>query len=423
MFENIKNELISLDENLFEESKTIFERNIRFGFHEELSLLGLFIPYLNSNSTTREKTEKIISKYIEKSKEKIKDLEIIKKIEQLEDENLKEAYEKNHKKVIEIIFTKITQIDVALAIMSSKVNDIINKKYLPNKEVFLNFVEHAYSQISQIYGISNYTNLFDDFIINQKYPEEYKEVLKITKENLTRNQEEINEILQELKKNQKYPNEIFKGRIKSPASVFKKVYVRKEKVENIVDFVAIRIITNTIADCYSWLGTIYELYPPRLAKFKDYILHPKPNGYKSLHIVCDTIKGPVEFQIRTHSMHKFAEFGIAAHWKYKTKGNNKMLEKIRNTLLTQDPNFGQGFLFAFTPKKDIILLENGASIIDFAYSIHTQIGDHLSHAEINNEIVPLDTKLKDFDLVKLHTDPKKKPNRSWLEFVVSNKAK
>jgi (p)ppGpp synthase/HD superfamily hydrolase len=422
--ESIINELKQIDESLTNNGLQIYERNIRFGFASELSLLGLFVPFIIcKNQKAKKEAIHLLKKHIDFADEKILDIETVKNIETLQNSTIKENYLKNPQKIYEIIFTKITSIEVALALMSTKVNEFANQEYNPDKTIFLNFVENAYSQISQIFGIWNYTNLFDDFVITHKYPKEYKEVLEITKAHLTRSRDEIYEIINTLKKHQKHHNEIFKGRIKSPASVFKKIYVRKEKAEDILDFVAIRIITNTISDCYSWLGLLYELYPPRLSKFKDYIQHPKPNGYKSLHVICDTKYGPVEFQMRTHSMHKFAEFGIAAHWKYKTKSNNRILEKIKFALGSQDPNFGQGFIFVFTPKKDVILLQRGATIVDFAYSIHTHLGDQLSHAEVNNQQENLDYQLKDYDNVKVFTDPKKKPSRKWLEFVATSKAR
>jgi len=424
MFELILKDLEKINSNLTKQSIDVYERNIRFGFPEDLCLLGLFVPFLDqSNIEEKQKTKELIKKYLENSSEKIEDIETIFDIECFANENISFAYKKNPHKIYDIIFTKITLIDVALAMMSYKITQINENYYYPNLNTFLHFIENCYTQMSMIFSLYNYANLFDDFVITHKYPEEYKKVLELTKENLTRSKEEIDEIISELKKHQKHHNEIFKGRVKSAASVFKKLYVRKEKLDDILDFVAIRIITNSIADCYSWLGLVYELYPPRLSKFKDYIEHPKPNGYKSLHIIVDTKYGSVEFQIRTHNMNKFAEFGVAAHWKYKTKSNNKILEKIRTNLGTQDSNFGQGYIFVFTPKKDIILLDKGSCIIDFAYAIHTDLGDHLSHAEVNGIIEPLEIKLKDYDLVKIYTDSKKGPVRKWLEFVQTSKAK
>ena len=421
MLEQIKKDLEKLDPSLIITSLEIYERNIRLGFPEELSLLGLFLPYLSEER--KAKLEDIAKKYIPSGEEKIENLICIKDIESLNDPILKENYKKMPKKIYEVAFTKITHLDLALALLSEKATEINNKTYFPNQNTFVEFLENVYCQLCQIFDISYYTNFLDNFVIINKYHEEYKKVLEITKQNLTRSKDEIYYIISELKKFQKYPNEIFKGRLKTPASVFKKVYVRKEPVENIVDFVAIRIVTNTISDCYSWLGYIYSLWPPRLSKFMDYIEHPKPTGYKSLHIVVDTKFGPVEFQIRTHNMHRFAEFGLAAHWKYKIKNENKMLEKIKSRLATQNPYFDQGHIFVYTPKKDIIILDKGSCIVDFAYAIHTDLGDHLFSAEVNNKIAPLNYKLKDKDIIMVHADSKKKPNKNWLEFVVSNKTK
>lgn len=416
----IKDELRNVDANLTNVGESIYNRNIKLGFPKELCYLGLFVPFLESPK--KKSAILIFEKYFGKNTEKIKDIETIKEIELLKDDTIKEVYKKNPQKVYEIIFTKLTQIDIVLALMSAKVNELAQNTFLPNEKIFLEFVEKVYSQISQILGISIYTSLFDDFVITKKYPKRYQKVLKITKDNLTRSKEEIDIIKSKLKKYQKYPNEIIKGRLKSPSSVFKKVYVRKEKPENILDFVAIRIITNTISDCYSWLEIIRNLWP-KTCKFSDYIKHPKPNGYKSIHIVIDTENGPVEIQIRTHKMDKEAEFGISAHWQYKTKSNSKILKKVGLLLKTQDPNLGKGYIFVYTPKKDIIFLEKGSCVIDFAYAIHTTLGNHLSHAEINNKVANLYDKLKDKDVVKIYTDNKKKPKRKWLEYVVTKKAR
>ena len=424
MYEQIIKDLKKINPDLTLKSIDVYSRNIRIGFPEEISLLGLFTPFLDCGTKEeKQKIKELIKKYLKDSLEKIEDIDAIFDIECLKNENITYAYKKNPQKIYDLIFTKTTLIDVALAIMSYKITQINANDFYPDLNTFLQFIENCYCTMSQIFSLQNYTNLFDDFVITHKYPENYKKVLQITKDNLTRNKKEIEEIISELKKHQKHHNEIFKGRLKSAASVFKKIYIRNENPEDILDFVAIRIITTNIADCYSWLGIIYDLYNPRLSKFKDYIEHPKPNGYKSLHIVIDTNHGPVEFQIRTHNMNTFAEFGVAAHWKYKTKSNNKSLDKIKTDLNTLDPNFGQGYIFVFTPKRDIVLLDKESCAIDFAYAIHTDLGDHLEHAEINNIIQPLETKLKDNDLIKVYTDIKKGPARKWLDYCVTRKAK
>ncbi len=420
--EETKIQLNYIDSNLLNTALEMYERNLRLGFPNSICILSLFLLYLKKYPQNQE-LNLIVEKNVENAKEKIKDLEIIFDIENLKDNIIKEKIFANDEKIFDVLLTKIIDVDLALAIMSEKITLITKNEFLPDKNTFIKFIEKVYLPLTHVLAIYTYTTLFDDFIITNKYPKEYKEVLELTKENLTRSKDEIKYLISKLEQFRKNTTEIIEGRLKSPTSVFKKIYDRKQKPNEIMDYVAIRIITNTISDCYSWLGTIYSIWEPELSRFKDYIEHPKPNGYKSLHIVINTKFGPVEIQIRTFTMHKFAELGIAAHWQYKTKSNNKILLKINNTINSQTSFFGKGYIFAYTPKKDIILLEKGACIIDFAYAIHTSIGSKISYAKVNNIITPLDYKIKDKDLIEIFTDENKKPSKKWLEFVITNKAR
>lgn len=420
--EETKIQLKFIDSNLVNVAIEIYERNLRLGFPNSICIFSLFLPYLKKYPENQE-LNLIIEKNVENAKEKIKDLKIIFDVENLNDNIIKEKVLNNDDKIFDVLLTKIIDVDLTLAIMSEKITLINKNEYFPDKNTFTKFIEKVYLPLTHVLGIYTYTTLFDDFIITNNYPKEYKEVLELTKENLTRSKDEINYLISKLEPFRKNQNEIIDGRLKSPTSVFKKIYERKQKPNEIMDYVAIRIITNTIADCYSWLGKVYSMWEPELSRFKDYIEHPKPNGYKSLHIVINTKFGPVEIQIRTFTMHKFAELGIAAHWQYKTKSNNKILLKINNTINSQASFFGKGYVFAYTPKKDIILLEKGASIVDFAYAIHTSIGSKISYAKVNNIITPLDYKIQDKDLIEIFTDENKKPSKKWLEFVITNKAR
>ncbi len=420
--EELKIQLNYINSELINTALEIYERNLRLGFPESICILSLFLPYIENNDNNKE-LNSLITKNITNANDKIKDLKIISEIENLLDPIIKEKFLKNDSKIFDIILNKITDVDLALALMSEKITLINKKIFFPDKKTFMTYIEKVYVPLSHVFGIYSYTTLFDDFIITNKYPKEYKAVLELTKENLTRSKDEIEYVISKLNKFRKSQNEIIKGRLKSPTSVFKKIYDKKQKPNEIMDYVAIRIITNTISDCYSWLGHIYSLWEPELARFKDYIEHPKPNGYKSLHIVIITKFGPIEIQIRTFSMDRFAELGFAAHWQYKTKSENKTLLKIKTSINTQAPYFGNGNIYVYTPKKDIILLEKGSSIIDFAYAIHTSIGSKISYAKVNGVIVPIDTKVKDKDLIEIFTDENKKPSKKWLEFVITNKAR
>ncbi len=422
--QEIKSKLQNLDNILFQQGLEIFERNVRIGFSEELSLFGLFVPFIVCKNDSSNKVIEILKTTEQKDLlDSIADYLSIIDIEKLEDKRLKDNFKNNPEKIYELIFTKITHTRFAIALLSAKVSQINKKEFLPDKKTFFAFVEKIYSPLSQVFGIHTYSGLFDDFLITERFPKEYKEILNEAKPHLIKGKKEIEIIKKRLENYRKYSSEVIEGRVKSPTSVFKKVYEKNEKLIEIMDFVAIRIVTETVEDCYSWLGHIYANYDPLLSKFKDYIEHPKPNGYKSLHIVILTESGPVEIQIKTHKMHKYNELGVASHWKYKVKESNKIFDKIKSNIEKNISEYGLGNIFVFTPKNDIILLPKDSCVIDFAYAIHSDIGDALSYVEINGRLEPLNTKLKDKDVVSVFCDKKKSPNAKWLEWAVSQKAR
>ncbi len=303
-------------------------------------------------------------------------------------------------------------------------NQITNSNLDKN---LLKLIEEVYIPLSHIIGINYYVAQFEDYAIRTKYPKEYTELLRKSKKNLIRDNKEIEEILAELEKFRKSPNEEFYGRIKNPYSVFKKVYIKKTPLEEIQDFVAIRIITNSLEDCYSWLGYVFSKWDPIIGRIKDYLENPKPNGYKSLHTTIITKYGNVEVQIRTKGMHEFAEFGVASHWRYKGIEDFQILDKLQRNVakISESGNsfkLGDEKIFVITPKGDYVILDKGASVLDFAFAIHTEIGCHIVRAIVNNEPVSLNQKLNDYDHVMIFTDKNRKPTRKWLEFVTTKKA-
>ena len=218
-------------------------------------------------------------------------------------------------------------------------------------------------------------------------------------------------------------------------------------LDQIYDLFALRILVNSVKDCYAALGVVHELYNPMPGRFKDYISVPKPNMYQSLHTTLIGPKGtPFEVQIRTWDMHRIAEFGIAAHWAYKEASKNKKsnvvvqedkLAWLRESLEWQkDMQDPQEFLktlktelfedevYVFTPKGQIKVLPNGATPIDFAYSVHAEIGHRMTGCKINSKMMPIVTKLNNGDIVEIITsDQAKGPSRDWLKFVKSSSAK
>lgn len=234
------------------------------------------------------------------------------------------------------------------------------------------------------------------------------------------------------------------GRVKSIYGIYKKVYVTQKSIEEIYDKYAVRIIVNTVIECYNILGIIHDMFKPIPNRFKDYIANPKQNMYQSLHTTVIGREGiPFEVQIRTWDMHYTAEYGIAAHWKYKagvqgkdrfegrlawirqlieaqqeTNDIEEIVRTIKNDLAPED-------IFAFTPKGDMISLPIGANVIDFAYAIHTQVGNKMTGAKVDGKMVSLEYKIRTGEIVEIITskDEAHGPNRAWLDIVKTNEAK
>ncbi|MGD8236853.1 MAG: TGS domain-containing protein, partial [Chromatiales bacterium] len=233
------------------------------------------------------------------------------------------------------------------------------------------------------------------------------------------------------------------GRTKNLYSIFRKMRDRKVRFSDMADVLAFRIIVDSVDDCYRVLGVVHHLYKPKPGFFKDYIAIPKSNGYQSLHTVLfGPHGGPIEVQIRTHAMHQLAENGVAAHWGYKNDGekggklDGPSAEWLKNL---QDLQEGSAspieFLehvkvdlfpdevYVFTPKGKILVLPRGATVLDFAYAVHTDVGNHCVAARVNKQLVPLRYQLRNGETVHIQTSSNVHPNPRWLEFVVTSKAR
>ena len=231
------------------------------------------------------------------------------------------------------------------------------------------------------------------------------------------------------------------GRMKHPYSIYRKMFSQNKSLDEIFDLFAFRVVVDTVSDCYNVLGVIHDLYKPILGRVKDYIGTPKPNGYQSLHTTVMGNEGiPFEVQIRTTEMHEIAEYGVAAHWKYKQNGQGAgtegKYEWVRRLLENQEGADAEEFIhslkvdmfadevFVFTPNGDVQNLPAGATPIDFAYAIHSAVGNRMIGAKVNNRIVTLDHVLKNGDIVEILTSKNAKgPSRDWMKIAKSNEAR
>ena len=306
-----------------------------------------------------------------------------------------------------------------------------------------------YAPIAHRLGMSKVKWELEDLCLRYLHPDEYYNLVKDIAEKRVEREKYISYIIEELKQKLKSANIEcdIEGRPKHFYSIYRKMIDKNKSIEQIFDLTAVRILVDTVKDCYEALGIVHTIYKPIPGRFKDYIAMPKPNMYQSLHT---TVIGPqgktFEIQIRTFEMHRTAEYGIAAHWKYKEGDNNgetkeknfesklvwlrDMLEFQKETADAQE--FIEGFkidlftdeIFLFTPKGVVIDLPNGATPIDFAYRIHTDIGNKCVGAKVNGKIVPLDYKLKTGEIVEVLTSNNAKgPNMDWLNIAKSNQAK
>jgi GTP pyrophosphokinase len=288
----------------------------------------------------------------------------------------------------------------------------------------------------------------EDLAFKYLYPKEY-ERLKIEVEKRVKEAKEyvenVKKILEELLEKNNIKGKVL-GRVKHLYSVYKKLQkynLTIDELDQIYDLIGFRIIVNTVEECYKTLGLVHTLWTPIPGRFKDYISLPKPNMYQSLHT---TVLGPnskkIEIQIRTEYMDRVANEGIAAHFLYKEgiftskHGHYKYLEWLSKLIeLQKELKHPREFLeslkldlfpdeiYVFTPKGDVIVLPVGATPLDFAYAIHTEIGNRCVRAFVNDKLVPLDYKLNTGDIVKIETSPYQKPSRDWLKIVVTGRAK
>ncbi len=344
-------------------------------------------------------------------------------------------------------------IRVIIIKLADRLHNMRTLKFLKRDRQIANAKEtmEIYAPLANRLGLYSIKWELEDLSFKYLYPEEYHDLVeginKKREERLKFIEKIMNDIRLQLKK-QRIDAEVT-GRAKHLYSIYKKMQRDNKTLDQIYDLFALRILVNSVKDCYSALGVVHELYNPMPGRFKDYIAVPKPNMYQSIHTTLLGEKGtPFEVQIRTWDMHRIAEYGIAAHWAYKEAnfmGRGKQVVKLEEDKLAwlreslewqkemQDP---QEFLdtlktelfedevYVFTPKGAIKVLPRGATPIDFAYSIHAEIGHHMTGCKINSKMMPIISKLKSGDIVEIITaENSKGPSRDWLKFIKSTSAK
>ena len=313
------------------------------------------------------------------------------------------------------------------------------------KKEKINETENVLIPIAARLGINSIKSELEDLCLRYSKPNEYNEIVKLLKNS----DEELNKELEEMKED--ISNILsehgikfkIKGRVKSIHSIYEKM-LSGHKWNEIYDILALRIIVEKVDECYLAIGLIHAKYKPLPNRFKDYIAMPKGNMYQSLHTSIYGIDSYVfEIQVRTYEMDEVAEKGIASHWSYKEHSDGSVtnimeekLELFRN-LIEQEKNdtsntefeqtvnteFLGKMIYCFTPKGDVVELPKGATPIDFAYRIHSRVGDTTTGAIVNNKIVTLDSELSDGDIVNIKTNPNSTPSKEWLNFVKTSQAK
>ncbi len=355
--------------------------------------------------------------------------------EQVQGENLRK-----------MILAMVDDIRVILVKLADRLHNMRTLQYLPPEKrtrIALETME-IYAPIANRLGMGRVKAALEDLSFQYIEPEAHMAVTQTLRKRRKVSGEFIDQIRKKLEEDlekQGIRAEIT-GRIKSIFSIYRKMKAQRIDVDQVYDYVAFRVLTDSIKDCYAALGTVHAEWRPVPGRIKDYIAMPKPNMYQALHTSVMTDRGqPFEVQIRTREMHRIAEEGIAAHWQYKEgkplqEGDVDRVKWLRQIMeWQQDLKDPREFLemvkvdlypeevYTFTPKGMVLSFPRGATPIDFAYAIHTEVGHRCTGAKVNGKIVPLKYNLQNGDIVEILTQPNKTPNRDWLTMVKTSRAR
>ena len=349
-----------------------------------------------------------------------------------------------------MLLTISDDLRVVLIKLADRLHNMRTLKYLPSQKQEQKAKEtlEIFAPLAHRLGMNAIKWELEDLSFATLYPKMYEEIVNLVSQRAPQRDGEIAEVVKIVEKDlseAKIKAEL-SARPKHYYSVYQKMIVRGRDFNEIYDLVGVRILVNDVKDCYATLGTIHSRWNPVPGRFKDYIAMPKFNLYKSLHTtVIGTNGRPIEFQIRTFDMHKEAEYGVASHWRYKEKQNKEGLRPADEMAWlkqlvdwqkeTEDPDefldtlrydLGQQKeIFVFTPAGDVIALPHAATPVDFAYAVHTEVGNHCVGARVNGKLVSLDSNLESGDNVEIFTTktPDSGPSQDWLNFAVSTRAK
>ncbi len=338
---------------------------------------------------------------------------------------------------------------VVLIRLADRLHNMQTLSYVPEhkRERIARETLEIYAPLADRLGMGKLKGTLEDLAFPFISPGEYTALVKMVKNRLTAKETYLSKVKyklgEELKK-EGMKNVVMDARVKRLYSLHKKLCKYNNNFDDIYDLVALRVIVNNLEECYLTLGTIHKLWKPLPGTIKDYIALPKPNGYQSIHTTVFCLDGEItEFQIRTAQMHEEAENGIAAHWAYAEQGKLKTGGRVTKKIawITQMREWQKetsgtvefleslkidvfkNRIFVFTPKGDVIDLPDGATPVDFAYLVHSEVGNHCNGAKVNNKMVPLDYQLKNGERCEIITQKNKKPSKSWLDFVKTNYAK
>lgn len=337
-------------------------------------------------------------------------------------------------------------IRVILIKLADRLHNMRTLKYMPQEKQVLISEEtlEIYSPIAHRLGVFKVKWELEDLALKYLDPEGYKKLNDLIDMKRGEREEYVHEVIGKIEANLKELEieGVVTGRPKHFYSIYNKMKKKNESFDEIYDLIAVRIIVNTIKDCYSSLGAIHTLFTPIPNRFKDYIAMPKPNRYQSVHTTVIGPNGePFEVQIRTKEMHQISEFGVAAHWKYKEgeafsfkefQKDDYFIKQIREFQTETDDatdfidslktDLFSDRLYVFTPKGDVIELRSGSKPLDFAYRVHSGVGDSFVGAKINGHIVTMDYKLQNGDIVEILTSKKATPSLDWLKIVQTKNA-